>query len=341
MLHSSTRRRAATSTRPRRRLALAAGAVAACIASIVPTGAASAASIDVVGGDVNWGFKASFLNYITGPIAKGSYEATGGATPGFNFPGATGTADGDSFSISVNGGVHFRGHDYGQGHLLELSIGNIRIARSGSTGTLTADVTSRALSDEGENGAPGPSNSYSNVVVANLDFGGAGPVVEGGTTTYSNISAKLDSTAVKAFADFYQPGEALDPVTITLVTRAGGDADDPEEGSTTTTTTVESTSTTASTGTTPDGSDTPTDGSGTTPTGGPGGSTDTTVAGQPAPSTGGTPGSSGGVQGGSGQRATALARTGSSPTLAVVGLALLLSGAVVVVSGRRLRSTTV
>ena len=334
MLNPAARRRATTSPNPRRRFALAAGAAAMLLALVMPGGAASAANIDVVAGDVGWGVKASFVNYITGPIAKGSYETTGGATSGFNFPGATGTADGDTFSVAVNGGVTFRGHDYGKGHLLELSISNIRLTRTGSTGTLIADVSSRALTDEGEDGGPGPLSNFPGVVVANLNFSGAGPVAEGGTTTFSNIPASLDAGAIDAFAHFYLPGDALDPVTITLTTRA--EDGDPDGGSSTTTTT-----TTASTGSTSTtvapGTDPGTDGSGTTPPTNPDGSPATTTP----PAQGGTGSNPGAVQGGTGTRATPLARTGSSSTPAAVGLALVLSGAAALAASRRARSTTI
>lgn len=102
---------------------------AVVLGALLPVTAASAASRTVQGGRLDWGVKASFQSYVTGPIAKGSYSLTGGAASvgsgGFRFHSATGTYDGDTgaFTASFSGGVHFVGHRTGGGsYQLDLTI---------------------------------------------------------------------------------------------------------------------------------------------------------------------------------------------------------------------------
>ncbi|NLD76291.1 MAG: hypothetical protein GX643_06460 [Acidimicrobiales bacterium] len=314
-------------TRPRGAMALLATLVAALVA-LVPAGAASAATT-VVDGQLDWGIKSSFVSYITGPIAHGTVTPTGGATAGFTFPSAAGTGDGESFSVGVTGGVQFSGHE----GVLEMSISGIQVTRSGSTGTLVATVSSKDRDS-------GVTNSYPNVTVATLDFTGQPALAPTGTTTYSNVAASLTAEAVPAFNDFYTAGTAMDPVSLTLVTGSDDaqtpdplptpgeeDPDDPATPEDPDAETPDSTTTTEITTTTV--------GSDTTPTTSEAGGGTTTVATTPPPA---APPAVGGA-GGAAARPTALARTGSSPTLIAVGTMLLVAGVAVVATGRRVRST--
>lgn len=59
------------------------GVAALCLAvlgAVLPATSAHAASRTAQGGRLDWGIKASFQGYVTGPIAKGSYSLTGGTT---------------------------------------------------------------------------------------------------------------------------------------------------------------------------------------------------------------------------------------------------------------------
>src|SRR5690554_3818989 len=79
------------------------GLVAAPAAS-----AAAAEGCSVESGTMTWGVKESFRSYISGSIAKGSWEATDGATyetPSFTFTGATGQLD----AASGAGAIAFTG----------------------------------------------------------------------------------------------------------------------------------------------------------------------------------------------------------------------------------------
>ncbi|MDO4928861.1 MAG: HtaA domain-containing protein [Corynebacterium sp.] len=157
-----------------------------------------------------WGVKQSFQSYIRGSIAKGSWTLADGATYGdqvFTFPGAAGGVDGQKGTIQFRGLVSFSGH---QG-VLDLRIANPEIQFDGNQGTLVATVNS------------------SNMEGTKIDFGR----VAVGTLTFSSIDVTDDSasgtaevyltdTGADAFANFYEPGIALDPISFTAT--LGGEA---------------------------------------------------------------------------------------------------------------------
>jgi len=185
--------------------------------SVIAAPIADAAEVAVEGGHLDWGVKASFRSYITGPIAAGSISVTGGATTNadgtFRFPVASGTHDSEAAtSVAVDGAVHFTGHD-GE---LDMAISDIRVTLSGGSGTLTADVESRALGSE-------EIESYPDVVFANLTPGA--PASGDGTVAWTAIPAALTAAGSPAFAGFYPAGTDLDPVTVDLQVEEG---DDPE-----------------------------------------------------------------------------------------------------------------
>lgn len=72
--------------------------LAALLSALAPATAAHAAqSRTVSGGRLDWGIKASFQSYVTGPIAQGSWNLTGSAgtigSSQFRFPSAQGSYD--------------------------------------------------------------------------------------------------------------------------------------------------------------------------------------------------------------------------------------------------------
>ena len=76
---------------------------------------ANAAAGDVAGATLDWGIKASFRNYIAGPIAHGKWTVDGGvsATTPFAWSGGTGAANtaASTGSVGYPGSVHFQGHE--------------------------------------------------------------------------------------------------------------------------------------------------------------------------------------------------------------------------------------
>ncbi|MFD0006581.1 HtaA domain-containing protein [Streptomyces sp. NPDC127178] len=193
---------------------------AVVLGALLPVTAASAASRTVQGGRLDWGVKASFQSYVTGPIAKGSYSLTGGAATvgsgGFRFHSATGTYDGDTgaFTASFSGGVHFVGHKTGGGtYQLDLTLSRPTVRISGSSGTLFVDVTSKAK-------GTGAVTTSSQVPFASLSLGGIDMRGGGNTVALDNLPATLTTQGAKSFAGYYTAGTALDPVSLSADVRA-------------------------------------------------------------------------------------------------------------------------
>ncbi|TDC45726.1 hypothetical protein E1212_28445, partial [Jiangella ureilytica] len=170
---------------------------------------------DTTGGTLDWGVKASFRTYITGPIAHGSIEvrdpATRNADGTFRFADGAGTADPDAGTaeLAFAGEVYFAGHDMGAGPLLELTVTDPRVTVTSATdGVLVADVVSKSL-DSGE------LVTYDDVELADLDLTGHPLTFDGGTVSATGVPATLTAAGVPAFANFYAAGTALDPLTFT------------------------------------------------------------------------------------------------------------------------------
>ncbi|MFF0390329.1 HtaA domain-containing protein [Kitasatospora sp. NPDC004615] len=166
-------------------------------------GAPTAVTYDT--GSLDWGVKASFRNYVTGPAGGGSVELTGGATVNtdgsyhFNLASAGYDTTTHSLNAAFDGGVRFLAH----GGALDVAISDLRITTSGSTGTLTADTASKETV-----GAPTPTLRQ-DVPLATF-------TVARDTTNGTATPAKLTAEGAKAFAGFYQAGTELDPLSIVL-----------------------------------------------------------------------------------------------------------------------------
>ncbi|MFE2203604.1 HtaA domain-containing protein [Streptomyces rubiginosohelvolus] len=203
--------------------ALAVALLAVLLGALLPAATAQAASRTVQGGRLDWGIKASFQSYVTGPIANGSWSLTGGAaTVGgsqFRFHSATGSYDPDSgaFSSGFSGGVHFTGHKKADGgNELDLTISRPAIRISGGSGVLHADMVSK------ERGT-GKVSHRSQVPLAKLGLGGIN--MKGGSTPISltDVPATLTAEGASAFAGYYTEGTPLDPVSLSVDTKGAAE----------------------------------------------------------------------------------------------------------------------
>ncbi|MYS08239.1 Htaa domain protein [Streptomyces sp. SID6041] len=201
-------------SRPAR--ALAVTLFAALFAALVPAGAAHAEGRTVQGGRLDWGIKSSFQSYVTGPIAHGSWGLTGGAaTIGgsqFRFHSAQGSYDPatGAFEAAFAGGVRFTGHRKADGtNELDLTISRPRIRIQGGTGTLYADMASKAKGS-------GRTTVSSQVPLATLDVGGIDMRGGGSPVSLSGVPATLTARGAASFAGYYPAGTALDPVSLTV-----------------------------------------------------------------------------------------------------------------------------
>lgn len=202
--------------RPARALAVA--LLAVLLGALLPATAAQAASRTVQGGRLDWGIKSSFQSYVTGPIAHGSWNLTGGAaTVGgsqFRFHSATGSYDPASGALSsgFSGGVRFTGHKKSDGsNELDLTISRPTVRIQGGSGTLYADTVSK---DRGT----GRVTSAAQVPLATLGLSGID--MRGGSTpvALNNVPATLTSQGAKSFAGYYTAGTPLDPVSLSVDT---------------------------------------------------------------------------------------------------------------------------
>ncbi|XUZ24826.1 HtaA domain-containing protein [Streptomyces sp. RMIT01] len=203
--------------------ALAVALLAVLLGALLPAVTAQAASRTVQGGRLDWGIKASFQGYVTGPIANGSWSLTGGAaTVGgsqFRFHSATGSYDPDTgaFSSAFSGGVRFTGHaKAGGGNELDLTISRPAIRISGGSGMLHADVVSK------ERGT-GKVSSRSQVPLARLGL--AGITMRGGSTpvALTGVPTTLTAEGASAFAGYYTEGTPLDPVSLSVDTEGAAE----------------------------------------------------------------------------------------------------------------------
>ncbi|MFE7636349.1 HtaA domain-containing protein [Kitasatospora sp. NPDC057518] len=204
------------SSRLRRLAAALVASLAALLAVGLSPGPAAAAEGRVSGGRLDWGIKQSFLTYVTGPIAKGSWGLTGGAaTVGgstFRFHSANGTYDpaAGALTAAFSGGVRFTGHQEGGSNALDLSIGRLTFkAVQGGAAGLYADVSSKSKET-------GQVSSASQVKLADLSLAGVDLRGAAGTLTLSGVPATLTDAGAKAFGGFYQAGTALDPLSLSV-----------------------------------------------------------------------------------------------------------------------------
>ncbi|MFJ6697489.1 HtaA domain-containing protein [Streptomyces sp. NPDC091272] len=204
--------------------AFAVALIAAVLGALLPATVAVADARTVQGGRLDWGIKSSFQSYVTGPIAHGNFALRGGAaTVGgsqFRFHSASGSYDPDSgeFRSGFSGAVRFTGHGKPDGtNELDLTIGRPTVRISGGSGTLFADVTSKARST-------GKVTSSPQIPLASLAVGGINMKGGGSPVALNNVPATLTSQGARAFAGYYTAGTALDPVSLSVDVAAGAKA---------------------------------------------------------------------------------------------------------------------
>ncbi|MGI5350488.1 HtaA domain-containing protein [Streptomyces sp. CA-250714] len=183
------------------------------------------ASGAIADGNLDWGVKASFRTYVTGPIAKGKVETSGGANStdsGYRFPKGSGDfADGD-LNASFQGGVRFLGHKEGSSYTLDLTFSHLKVKAKGTKGSLVADVRSKDRTS-------GKVSTDKAVTVATLKLDSGALTPHEDIISVKKAPATLTAAGSKAFGGFYKPGDALDPVTVAV--SLDEDADLPGSGS--------------------------------------------------------------------------------------------------------------
>ncbi|MFB6894185.1 HtaA domain-containing protein [Kitasatospora sp. NPDC056327] len=174
-------------------------------APVLAFGAGAPSSVTYDTGSLDWGVKAGFRNYVTGPIGQGAVELSGGATTNadgtFHFGLASASYDLGTHKLTsaFNGGVRFTAHH----GALDVALSDLRITTSGTAGTLTADTASKE--------SVGATEVTRRDDVPLVTF-----TVGRDTTTGVPAAAKLTEEGAKAFAGFYQAGSDMDPLALLL-----------------------------------------------------------------------------------------------------------------------------
>ncbi|MFE6893814.1 HtaA domain-containing protein [Streptomyces sp. NPDC057694] len=173
-----------------------------------------AVSGEVVDGNLDWGVKESFRTYITGPIAKGKVELSGGAAKNgsvYRFGDASGTYDADAKSLDAKfaGKVRFLGHEADGTYALDLQFSDLHVTAKGTGGKLVADVSSKDQES-------GKVTTYDDLTVATLKLGSGDLTAKGDIVELDGAAATLTADGAKAFGGFYEAGAALDPVTAAV-----------------------------------------------------------------------------------------------------------------------------
>ncbi|MEV6393794.1 HtaA domain-containing protein [Streptomyces sp. NPDC051907] len=168
----------------------------------------------IVDGNLDWGVKKSFRSYVTGPIAHGKVELSGGAAnsaAGYRFPKGKGSFDADekSLAASFDGGVRFLGHKTGDEYLMDLSLSGFEVEAKGAKGTLVADVSTKDKKTQ-------KVSVYENLGIATLTLPAGGPKAVGDVVTLSGVPAELTADGEKAFGGMYKKGEKLDALTVSV-----------------------------------------------------------------------------------------------------------------------------
>uniref|UniRef100_A0AAU3H059 HtaA domain-containing protein n=1 Tax=Streptomyces sp. NBC_01401 TaxID=2903854 RepID=A0AAU3H059_9ACTN len=169
---------------------------------------------ELVDGTLDWGVKESFRSYVTGPIANGKVETTGGATAsdaGYRFPDATGSFDADEQSLDAefDGKVRFLGHKEGDAYTLDLSLTGLEVKVENGSGTLVADVTSKDRETK-------KVTTYDDLALADLKLPSGELAAEDGVVTLSEVPATLTEDGTKAFGGMYTRGTELDALTLAV-----------------------------------------------------------------------------------------------------------------------------
>ena len=152
-------------------------------------------------GDLKWGVKQSFQNYVRSPAARGTIEP--GGTNVFTFPVQQGYVDnaGQGFAQG-SGTVSFTGHS----GLLRTVISNPTLEFTGPTSAkLLVQANSQNTNGEQIDGLDGA------VHFADVNF--ADSITNGGTVTGTTT---LTAEGAKAMSNFYDAGTQMDDIELSV-----------------------------------------------------------------------------------------------------------------------------
>ncbi|MFJ5593904.1 HtaA domain-containing protein [Streptomyces noursei] len=175
-----------------------------------------ARSVDgrIVKGTLDWGVKESFRSYLTGPLARGKVELSGGAAAHgttYRFGAARGSyrADGHALDAAFHGAVRFLGHRTNGVYALDLRFSALHVRVEGGSGSLIADVATKDRES-------GEVSTYRQLTVATLALRSGVPSAQRDVVALDRVPATLTEGGAKAFGGSYRAGDALDPVSVAV-----------------------------------------------------------------------------------------------------------------------------
>ncbi|MER7707626.1 HtaA domain-containing protein [Kitasatospora sp. NPDC097605] len=176
-----------------------------------PTAAPAAAVTEFGNGALDWGVRRTFRDYVTGSIAQGRWEPTGGAADGgafFRWTPAKGTYDPASGAVTAafSGSVRFTGLKSGEAYGLDLTLANPGVTVADGKGVLRADVSGRT--------PDGAAQQLAGVELATFDP--AGLKAEGGLLKAVELPLTLTEPGGKAFGGLYPAGTEMDPLSFAV-----------------------------------------------------------------------------------------------------------------------------
>jgi hypothetical protein len=184
----------------------------AVISLFVIAASAAAAAKPIAGGELDWGVKESFREYIHFGAQEGQIDIAGGAAEAedgtYRFPVVSGSyeAPGEEAEVQFRGSVRFSAYyAFGGGTpLLDITIKNPKVVFEGDEGAVYADVAYREGATLVEE---------SDLDLAELDATGIVPVEAGEAVTWSGAPSFLTADGEPVFGS-YPAGEEFDPVTV-------------------------------------------------------------------------------------------------------------------------------
>ncbi|MFE6984465.1 HtaA domain-containing protein [Streptomyces griseus] len=173
-------------------------------------GSTSAASPILVSGGSSWGFKESWVRYVTG--SGGSVEVAGGATKDaaglIGYPVRHGSVDPARRSADVRfgGSVTYAVPSHG---ITAITLANPRVVIKDGRGTLHVDLTTDLVAGEAPVTTPGVPLAALTATAGALD---------GSTLDWRGITATLTAEGAEIFAyqghPMYPVGTVLDPLAV-------------------------------------------------------------------------------------------------------------------------------
>jgi hypothetical protein len=184
----------------------------------------------VTGASVGWGLKQSFRNYLTGPIAMGSWNLDG-----VGFSGSEGGADGqfqftaDPSAIKVSGtdaDIPLRGSMNLTGHFgaLDITYSNMKVKVRGTTAQFIADYRSTTVSSFTPGATVTGADTGTQVPIAQFEL--SSPITEdaanSGTVNLSGPGYITEDGNQSLGGNYGEGNNEADPINVTLNTSGEG-----------------------------------------------------------------------------------------------------------------------